>query len=210
MGKKKLKISDVRKFIEIDGTVYEILTKKIHGMQKGFAYVDGDFVYIYEGKKKTGNGYKPGHVYKRKGDLLFIKPTTPELEEIHSVDRIECFSNSAIINKINDNENFKVIDQELLESADNYFAPPINEDDDVFKRTIKRALEIKKIPLGSIRDKFPKEYDVTNMKSALVKSSPMSNRYFHRWAEALGLHLTIKCELTDSCGDYQTFDELLR
>ena len=211
MGKKKegkLQISQIKRTIEINGDIYEVLNPKKYGFKKGFAYVKNGYVFIYKGKKKTGDGFKPGNIYKVNGEYIYIKHTD-EMKELYSEDRITTFSDSAIIDAVNNSDNFKEIDMNILEDDGDYFAPPVLSSDDILKIIIKRVLKEKKISLKAAKGTFQHDYDITNMKSNLTKPGPISQKYFLKWVELLGLDITYRIGFIDGTGDYQVIDQKL-
>jgi hypothetical protein len=205
--------------IEIKGTVYEVLNRDADKLHKEFVYVreelepdsDSELVYIYGGKtKKAIESLKPGYFYKdQENNLLFVDPSEEDMD-IYNKSRIDIFDDEAIINAVNNENNFKEIDTRIIEDADKWYMPEIEMGDDVFKRVVKHALQEKKVSLKACRDRFKNDYDVTNMKQALRKDSMLSNAYLHKWAEVLDLHITIKVELTNVDGEKVTFDEIMR
>ena len=210
MGKtpKKLQISQVMKTIEINGDIYEVLNEKKHGFKKGFAYIKDGYVYIYKGKKKTGDGFKPGNIYKVKGEIIFIKHDK-STRDLYSEERIVTFSDSDIIEAVNKSDDFKEINQESLEADGDYFAPVILPTDDILKIIIKRVLKEKKLSLKAVKGSFKHDYDITNMKSNLIKAGPLSQKYFLKWVELLGLDISYVIGFTDSTGDYQKIEQKL-
>ena len=208
-----------KRMIEIKGTVYEVLNRDADKLHKEFVYVreelepdsDSELVYIYGGKtKKAVESLKPGYFYKdQENNLLFVDPSEEDMD-IYNKSRIDVFDDEAIINAVNNENNFKEIDTRIIEDADKWYMPEIEMGDDVFKRVVKHALQEKKVSLKACRDRFKNDYDVTNMKQALRKDSMLSNAYLHKWAEVLDLHITIKVELTNVDGEKVTFDEIMR
>jgi hypothetical protein len=208
-----------KRMIEIKGTVYEVLNRDVDKLHKEFVYVreelepdsDSELVYIYGGKtKKAIESLKPGYFYKdQENNLLFVDPSEEDMD-IYNKSRIDVFDDEAIINAVNNENNFKEIDTRIIEDADKWYMPEIEMGDDVFKRVVKHALQEKKVSLKACRDRFKNDYDVTNMKQALRKDSMLSNAYLHKWAEVLDLHITIKVELTNVDGEKVTFDEIMR
>ena len=208
-----------KRMIEIKGTVYEVLNRDTDKLHKEFVYVrdelepdsDSDLIYIYGGKtKKAVESLKPGYFYKdQDNNLLFVDPSEEDMD-IYNKSRIDVFDDEAIIDAVNNENNFKEIDTRIIEDADKWYMPEIEMGDDVFKRVVKHALQEKKVSLKACRDRFKNDYDVTNMKQALRKDSMLSNAYLHKWAEVLDLHITIKVELTNVDGEKVTFDEVMR
>ena len=208
----------IKRMIELKGTVYEVLNREVDKLHKGFVYVrdeldtksDSELVYIYGGKTKSSTvSLKPGYFYKKDDELIFVDPADEDVN-IYNKNRIEVFSKDALIDAVNHENEFKVLDTKIIEDSDKFYMPEIEVGDDVFKRVIKHALQEKKISLKACRDRFKNDYDITNMKQALRKDSMLSNAYLHKWAEVLDLHIDIKVTLRTSDGRTVTFDEQMR
>jgi hypothetical protein len=209
----------IRRMIELKGTVYEVLNRESDKLHKEFVYVrdelesdsDSELVYIYGGKTKNiKTSLKPGFFYKDDDDkLIFVDPPEEDLD-IYNKYRIEIFGKDAIIDAVNREDEFKELDTKIIEDSDKFYMPEIEMNDDVFKRVIKHALQEKKISLKACRDRFKNDYDITNMKQALRKDSMLSNAYLHKWAEVLDLHITINVSLVSSDGKRINFEEQMR
>jgi hypothetical protein len=109
----------------------------------------------------------------------------------------------------------KQINPVMLESADNYFAPRINENDDVLKVIVKRILaklksNVKPVD-GSGKDNKSMSEMVNNLKSNLSNvATRMSILYFAKWMWVLNVKCTIKVEFTNAEGERESFSEELR
>lgn len=203
-----LKIEPVRRYIEINGTIYEILDNKSHKMKKEFGYEHENYIYIYGGKVKNKKDLNPGYCYKIDDQIIYVEHHDHD-KELYNIERVLSISNNKIIENINNNENFKEINRNLLDSSDEYFAPEILPTDNILKILIKKVLKKKKINLKSLRDKFKNDYDISNMKGALLKPGPMSIMYAQKWVELLGAKLTLICEFEDCFGDIVEEKEIL-
>jgi hypothetical protein len=203
--------------IEIKGDIIEVFPyKENQRLDKGFGYIHDDKVYIYRGRlKKVNNEVIPGSAYMDKNrDIIWIKPSEDESEEF-SVSRIFPLSLDGIYEEMQNADNFKAINPVMLEYADNYFAPRINDDDDVLKILVKKALaEIKssvKPADGSGKDNKTMAEMVNNLKSNLSNNkSRMSILYFAKWCWVLGLKCTISVEFTNSEGKDVKIEDQLR
>jgi hypothetical protein len=99
----------IRRMIELKGTVYEVLNRETDKLHKEFVYVrdelepdsDSELVYIYGGKTKNiKTSLKPGFFYKDDDDkLIFVDPPEEDLD-IYNKYRIEIFGKDAIIDAV--------------------------------------------------------------------------------------------------------------
>lgn len=178
--------------IPLDGVVYAVLgdaetiIEKEQKFIKDKCYVRDGLVYIYGGKMKE-DVLAPGYFYKNKeGKYHFVEPKDPDE---HSATRIKDAMRAK--EDLCDPGKFKEITEEMAgDTADlHVFAPPIKENDDPLKRTVKMVLLDLQVDLKSFRGEFNKEYDLTNLKASVTKEAPMTMKYFVRWLEVLGLTL---------------------
>ena len=198
----------IMKTIEIDGVIYEVLDPKVHGYKKGFAYERDGKDYIYGGKRKGKEPFLPGYFYKVNGDFVYIEPE-PAKKDLYISDRVIELSDSGIINAVNE-DKFKEVDPSIIESSEEYFAPDILDSDDMLKRIVKRVLAEKKLSFKSAKTRFKNEYDITNMKSALMKPSMMSMRYFNKWVELTDItSITVTANFKDAAGGTQSVTEVI-
>ena len=203
-----LKVNPIRRFIEINGSIYEIIDSTHHKLKKGFGYIHDDYIYIYGGKIKSKRGLTPGYCYKMDNEIIYVDHHEVD-KELYGVERVISISNNSIIEKINDNNNFKELNRTIIDDSDEYFAPEILPNDNILKRLIKKILKKKKVNLKSLRDKFKNDYDISNMKGALLKPGPMSMMYAQKWVELLEAKLTLTCEFEDCFGDIVEEQETL-
>lgn len=165
-------------FSIVAGDAEEHFKKKI--MKKGLAYTHDGQCYIYGGK--LPDDPKSGHVYKSNKELVYVPAINPKMS---SVDAISSYKK--IIETVTDSESIKnnFDENNLIDLK--IFAPPIFENDDPLKRSIKLALQSMQIDMRMLASKFRKEYDLSNLKSSVTKSNPMTMKYWIRWLEVLEL-----------------------
>ena len=161
----------------------------IEGMklEKGVAYIRGDYVYVYYGKLPNNETPKPG-VYKKGNDYVFIEPDESKKDR-YSVDRVYELSTSAIFDLIESNKSDFVQpeDIEIINNNSEIYTPTIKDNDDFLKYVIKQVILDKKINLRNYKGRFNNEYALNNMKSGLNKSTKMTVPNFIKWAEVLGI-----------------------
>jgi hypothetical protein len=172
-------------------------------LKKGYAYIDGDYVYVYRGKKEKFKRTEivPG-IYKNKRGLYeFVHPETKKEKEEYSIDNVVELDTNKIFEEVSEKqENF--IDPEDIEIINNnseIFVPTFREDDDFLKYIVKKAILDKKVNLKNYKDKFPNQYALNNMKSGLNKETKMTVTNFKSWCEILGLEweMTVRDNGTD-------------
>jgi signal peptidase I len=211
----EIKVMD-RMAIDIHGDLIEVFPYKDgQKMDKGFGYIHDDHVYIYRGKVKPGKSIEmqSGSVYMNQDkEPLWLDA---EDSEEYSVSKIFPLSKEGIYEELQNKDNMKQINPVMLESTDNFFAPRINENDDVLKIIVKKILaELKsnvKPVDGSGKDNKSMSEMVNNLKSNLSNANTrMSILYFAKWMWVLNVKCNIKVEFTNPDGDNIVFDEELR
>jgi hypothetical protein len=157
---------------------------------KGRGYIQGDYVYVYRGKKEKfkKNELIPG-IYKNiRGEYEFIHPESKQEKLDYSVDNVIEFDTKSIFDEISDKkEDF--LDPEDIEVINNNqetFVPTFREEDDFLKYIVKKAILDKKVNLKNYKNKFPNQYALNNMKSGLNKETKMTVTNFKSWEEILG------------------------
>jgi signal peptidase I len=218
--KEKPKMAEMkvmnRMAIDIHGELIEVFPyKEGQKMDKGFGYIHDDHVYIYRGKVKPGKSIEmtPGSVYLNQDkEPLWLDA---EDSEEYAVSKIFPLSAEGIYEELQNKDNMKQINPVMLEYADNYFAPRINENDDVLKIIVKRILaklksNVKPVD-GSGKDNKSMSEMVNNLKSNLSNvATRMSILYFAKWMWVLNVKCTIKVEFTNAEGERESFSEELR
>lgn len=211
MVEEKEIVNTDRMYISIDDTLYSV-RPYVEGakMDKGIAYIYLDRVYIYAGKLNKKDILEPGKCYRMSDNIIkFVAPEEPDMCK-YSIENIVHIKVTELPEVIQE-DDIKEIDAELLTlNESSIFAPKINPEDDIFKRVVKEVLAHKKINIRLHKDKFKNEYDATNMKAAINKSSNMSIKYLVKWCEILDIDLSVHAKFKDADGVDQEIDVHLR
>ena len=123
---------------------------------------------------------------------------------------IVTYEHDLSMKNIEDAANLKEVNSKLIEQAGDAYIVPLNTDDDVLKRAIKKVLAAKKVAVKPSKDCKDK-YGITNMKSNLSNDKAhMSITYFLKWVQVLNLdaHLIIRFENSDE--EVEIIDEELK
>ncbi len=182
----------------------EILTIKIYNensniFEKGIAYLDGEYFYIYRGEitekelHKEGVKLEPG-IYRCNGKNILIMPLTDEEKKYYTYeDKISSIDPNKIIEMINTKEKILV----PVPESSKLFIPVINKEDDILKRLIKKALIEKNIDIDQYRHRFLDKNALFNFKQVIKNNNTLSILLFDRGCEALNLKYTIILEELD-------------
>jgi hypothetical protein len=165
-------------------------------LKKKFAYIlDDDCVLPYMGKMHDNilNKHLSPGIYKINNSLKIIMPNDNEMEK-YNINNVREINIDKIFDKLTEMKGnvLSVKDIEMINTNSNVYAPPLRDDDDFLKRSIKLALADKQINLKTYADKFKTPHDRTNKMGALTKSTKMSVNYFTDWCEILGLNYELK------------------
>ena len=187
MGKVRVLVDSP--IIQIDDGFYEVEPYRAgKKLKDNIAYtVDGhDYVYLYRGKLKS-DSYLPG-IYMKKGEIRIIEPDIEDVDK-YDIDNINEFSSDRIFDEIlNNSEEFVLPeDVEVINNNSDVFVPVIKEDDDFLKVAVKQMILNKQVNLKNYKDKFSNHYLLTNMKSALSKSTKMTVPNFTTWCNVFGV-----------------------
>lgn len=200
MAKVKIFIN-TQPVIIIDDEYYDVeVFIKDDKLEKGKAYVIGDYVYIYRGKFKKDKNLLPG-IYKDGEDYIFCDPNDKEKPK-YSVDNINELSTKSIFDIIEANKDAFVQpeDVEVINNNSEIFIPTIKDDDDFLKYIVKKIIIEKQVNLRNYKNRFTNEYSLNNMKQGLGKATKMTVPNFIRWMEVLGTdwELTVTDNGTDT------------
>lgn len=182
----------------------EILNIKIYNenndiFEKGIAYLDGDYFYIYRGEitekelQKEGVEREPG-IYRCNNKNYLFKPMTDEERKYYSYeDKISSIDPNKIIEMINTKEKILV----PVPESSKLFIPVINKEDDILKRLIKKALIEKNIDIDQYRHRFLDKNALFNFKQVIKGTNTLSILLFDRGCDALNLKYTLIIEEAD-------------
>lgn len=181
--------------------VYEIElydpTMKQTDYNKETAYLYGDFYYLYRGEFTQYEldrmpGMKPGIYWNTTtNEPLMVSPTQIEEDEYTFSDKIGSTDAEKVIDNINQ-RNIILLD--LPENKKSGGDMLIMPNDDILKRLLKKAFNMKGVTIDQCQNGFPNRNAKTNFKAALSKDTPLSFNYFNRGVDALGLKFTIILE----------------
>ena len=191
MGKCKIFIN-TQPVIIIDDEYYDVeVFIKGKKLTKGIAYIKGDYVYIYRGKKKK-DSFLPG-IYKENDNYVFIEPSGKE-KQMYDVDNINELSRDSIFDIIESHreEFIQPEDIETINNNSEIYTATIRENDDFLKYMVKELINRKHINLRNYKGRFNNEYALNNMKSGLNKSTKMTVPNFTKWMEVLGANWELR------------------
>lgn len=160
-------------------------------LTKGYAYIMGDYVMVYHGKKEKfdKNELEPGIYTNSLGEYEFIHPSNPTEKDLYHIDHIIELDVNRIFDEISKKQDDFIdpADIEVINNNAEAFTPTFKEDDDFLKYIIKKVIYDKKVNLKNYRHKFPNQYALNNMKSVLNKKTKMTVTNFKAWCEILGI-----------------------
>jgi hypothetical protein len=163
-------------------------------LKKGVGYLYNGNVLVYHGKlEKFSSQLHCGIYMDGNREHVIVEPSTKQERDMYSSKNIVDFNIDSIYSEIHNNKEEFLNDRdiEIINANAEVFTAVIKQNDDFLKKSIKEALNRKKINLKIYRDRFKNEHSLNNMKSALNKKSKMSVGYFLDWCEILGLDWTI-------------------
>jgi hypothetical protein len=180
----------------------EVLPENSKSFEKGLGYLHNGYVYIYRGKRKPKKALLPASVYLDEGKPIWVEAPDSEKEK-YSIERVFPTDYESIYKEIGDANNLKEVDPSILESSEDFYAPAIEAGDDTLKKIVKTVLASKRINIKAKEDE-KNSYYITNLKSGLNKTSPMSIRYFSKWCEILGMDCIISVKFNNADGEEET------
>lgn len=169
-----------------------LFNKNDESFSKGFAYIDGDYFYLYRGEMKYETKI-PG-IYKRGNEVVLVPVTTDEDKNIYNVEsHIADLNVENIVNILKNNEDIYI----SLPDSSKMFIPPVQNTDDILKRAIKIALSEKGIDIDQYKSRFVDKNALFNFKQVVKGDTKLSMLLFERGTDALGLKYTIILEELD-------------
>lgn len=167
---------------------------------KGTAYLSGDFYLLYRGEyteREYGLLYDVAPGIYRMSDtdktVVVIPETDEDLVKYSYEDKISTIDPDKIIKEINTKEKILV----NIPESSKLFIPVVNNDDDILKRLIKKALIEKGIDIDQYRHRFFDKNSLFNFKQVIRSSNKLSILLFDRGCDALNLKYTIIVEEID-------------
>lgn len=170
-----------------DGTCY----------QKGVAYIDYPYYYIYRGTTATPEYQQklPG-IYLTPDDHYIWITVTPGNQDKEWIvdDKFATADERKIIDILIDRND---IELNVPESG-RAFRPDERPEDDILKRAIKRALSIKQVDIDQYKARFADKNALFNFKQVIKGDGRLSMLLFERGCNALNLKYTITIEDIDA------------
>lgn len=205
---KKVRVFYGRILFAIGDEVYDVYDYKDVNSLKDAAYMrqDNDWVYVYRGDVAESKAKNPAKLEcglytvldRSTGtrSAIFVDPNTSYEKETYNVDNITDLDFTAIMHEVSTKgDNFVSQDDiSYINNNSNIFRVTENDSDDFLKIAIKRAVNNKKMPVNSYKNKSDSQWGFSNMKSSLTRETKMSVTRFYEWIDTLGLKWELKLE----------------
>lgn len=184
-----MKINNEECYIVVDGTCALVVGNADDSfendtLEKDNAYIHENQCYIYGGKLPEEP--EPGYFYKSGKKLVFIPAIHPEMSTVENIKNM-----TQIRQEVTDRQFIKDSAEDIDLTDPKVFAPAIREDDDPLKKLMKMVLQELQIDMREYGKKFAKDYDMSNLKGSITKSTPLSIKYFLRCCDVFDLRCTI-------------------
>lgn len=183
-------------------------------LDKGKAYILGDYYYLLRGRKpdeledKDGNRlYKPGIYRDTKGDIFVYHPVTDnEKEEYNYYSALVKYDPNRIVHVLKDKG--EALYSNVCDPG-KIFKAAVGENDNILNRGMKEVFRRKNIDLKQCVDRFPNKHALTNFKQTMTSPDKknLTILLFDRGVEALNLKYTLIIE--DKDGDLCIGDKLV-
>lgn len=207
---RKVKVFYGRILFAIGDEVYDVYDFKDADSLTDAAYMrqDNDWVYVYRGDISETSSKIPSKlacgVYtytpldRSKGEriVIFVDPQTSYEKETYHVDNITDLDFTAIMHEVSAKGDNFVSQEDIsyINNNSNIFRVTENDSDDFLKIAIKRAVNNKRMPVNSYKNKSDSQWGFSNMKSSLTRETKMSVTRFYEWIDTLGLRWELKLE----------------
>lgn len=213
---RKVRVFYGRILFAIGDEVYDVYDyTDVHNL-KDAAYMrqDNDWVYVYRGDISESKAKNPAKLEcglytvldRSTGErsVIFVDPRTSYEKETYTIDNITDLDFTAIMHEVSTKgDNFVSQDDiSYINNNSNIFRVTENDSDDFLKIAIKRAVNNKKMPVNSYKNKSDSQWGFSNMKSSLTRDTKMSVTRFYEWIDTLGLNWELKLE--DNGSDERT------
>ncbi len=198
-----MKICGPNSFILTDDNVYEVdlytEDKKLEDFDPDVAYLYGELFYLYNGEitnieLENSDELKPGIYWNTdENRSIMIHPDEDEISKYTAEDKIGEINSKKIIDEINQNPEILVELPDKVKAQANSLQ--IRDNDDILKRLIKMAFNMKGLTIEDCSEGFPEKNMRFNYKAAVTKDGgELSIKYFNRGIDALKLKYTIIIE----------------
>lgn len=172
---------------------------KLEELNEDTAYLHGELFYLYNGEiseSELNNAKKlqPGIYWNTDANkAILIHPGEDEISKYTAEDKIGDIDSRKIIDEINEHPEILVELPDKAKSQSNTLQ--IRDNDDILKRLIKMAFNLKGLTIEDCSEGFPEKNMRFNYKAAVTKNGgELSIKYFNRGIDALKLRYTIIVE----------------
>lgn len=173
-----------------DGAYYVALFDEGREFDKDHAYLDGDYFYLYRGKKSKYDMVKPG-IYKDadSGKIVKVDPVTDEEKDYYlSEGKIVSHDPIEAARLINEHDDLFVPISENCK----LFNPEITVNDDILKRILKMLFIEKEIDIDNYKDRFPDKNALFNFKQVMKNDSArVTMKIFERACDVVNVEYEI-------------------
>ena len=173
-----------------DGAYYVALFDEGQEFDKDHAYLDGDYFYLYRGKKSKYDMVKPG-IYKDadSGKIVKVDPVTDEEKDYYlSEGKIVSHDPIEAARLINEHDDLFVPVSENCK----LFNPEITVNDDILKRILKMLFIEKEIDIDNYKDRFPDKNALFNFKQVMKNDSArVTMKIFERACDVVNVEYVI-------------------
>lgn len=191
MSEKNQSLSGGSVLVLRDGVYYvDLLNLERTDFSKDYAYLDGDYFYLFRGTKPLADMDKPGvYIDAISGKAVKVDPVTDEEKEFYSSDgKVVTHDPSEAAKFINENEDIFI---PVAEST-RLFNPEILITDDILKRMLKLLFIEKEIDIDNYKDRFPDKNALFNFKQVMKNpDSRVTMKIFERACDVVGVEYVI-------------------
>lgn len=193
-----MEVYDKNSLLVTDNEIFNVklLNPKCKEFERGVAYLSGDYYYPFRGILSKCDSFNakpwPGiYLEEDTEKTIIVHPKSEEEKAQYTyAGRISNIDPEPIINQINKSDNILI----AMPESSKIFMPTPSKDDDILKRSIKRALLEKGIDIDQYRERFLDKNALFNFKQVIKGNSTLSMLLFNRGCEALDLKYTIIIE----------------
>lgn len=184
-------VFDTDSVLVLDDAIYYIALYTEEGpFDKDHAYLDGDYFYLYRGKKSRYDMDKPGiYIDQDTNKVVQIHPMTPEeIKFYESNGKISTFDPHQAAKLINEHEDLFI----PISDSCKLFNPEITVKDDILKRILKMLFKEKEIEIDSYKDRFPDKNALFNFKQVMKNDDArVTMKIFERACDVVDVEYVI-------------------
>lgn len=150
-------------------------------------YGDDDIFYLYQGRLKD-NSYEPGIYQTQDGFYELIDPPEDKRKDFNIKAHLANMNPGDMIAILKDKKNIKHVYSE----SSRLYTPPINKNDNILKRALKHAFDVKEISIEDCKSGFSDRNSFFNFSSVMKSDTGnISFLLMNRACEAMKLGYAI-------------------